>query len=140
MDIRPLDPDLTAAPQIAPADLKQIRAEGYRSVISNRPDGETPDQPGADEIRAAAEAAGLRFAHIPVVGGAITDGDVDAFRRALDTLPRPIFGFCRTGTRTTTLWALAHAADTDADDLISTAKAAGYDLSALRPRLEAART
>lgn len=140
MDVRTLDTDLAAAPQIAPDDLKQIAADGYRSVISNRPDGEAPDQPAAAEVRAAAEAAGLLFAHIPVVGGALTDADVDAFRRALDTLPGPILGFCRTGTRTATLWALARAADTDPDALITTAKAAGYDLSALRPRLKAAQT
>lgn len=140
MDIRTLDPDLAVSSQIPLDALERIAAEGYRSVIANRPDGESPDQPSAAEVREAAEAAGLAFAHIPVVGGAITDADVTAFRQALDTLPKPIFGFCRTGTRTTTLWALAHAADTDADALISTAKTAGYDLSGLRPYLEATGT
>ena len=140
MDIRPLDEALSASPQIAPEDLPAIAAQGFRSVISNRPDGEEPGQPSAEALRQAAEAAGLAFAHVPVVGGAISDQDVADFREALADLPQPVFGFCRTGTRTTTLWALAHASDTDAKDLISTAKTAGYDLSGLLPRLEGAST
>ena len=140
MDIRPLDEALSASPQIAPEDLPAIAAQGFRSVISNRPDGEEPGQPSAEALRQAAEAAGLAFAHVPVVGGAISDQDVADFREALADLPQPVFGFCRTGTRTTTLWALAHASDTDAKYLISTAKTAGYDLSGLLPRLEGAST
>ena len=138
MDIRPLDEALSASPQIAPEDLPAIAAQGFRSVISNRPDGEEPGQPGAEALRRAAEAAGLAFAHVPVVGGSISDQDVADFREALADLPHPVFGFCRTGTRTTTLWALANAAAETPDDLIARAKSAGYDLGALRPRLEGA--
>lgn len=138
MDIRPLDEALSASPQIAPEDLPAIAAQGFRSVISNRPDGEEPGQPSAEDLRQAAEAAGLAFAHVPVVGGAISDQDVADFREALANLPQPVFGFCRTGTRTTTLWALANVASISADDLIARAKSAGYDLGALRPRLEGA--
>ena len=138
MDIRPLDETLSTSPQIAPEDLPAIAAQGFRSVISNRPDGEEPGQPRAEDLRVAAEAAGLAFVHVPVVGGAISDQDVADFRRALDDLPRPIFGFYRTGTRTTTLWALANAASDSPDHLIAIARTAGYDLGALRPRLEGA--
>lgn len=138
MDIRPLDEALSASPQIAPEDLPSIAAQGFRSVISNRPDGEEPGQPSAEDLRQAAEAAGLAFAHVPVVGGAISDQDVADFREALADLPQPVFGFCRTGTRTTTLWALANAASESPDQLIDRAKTAGYDLGALRPRLEGA--
>jgi sulfide:quinone oxidoreductase len=138
MDIRPLDEALSASPQIAPEDLPVIAAQGFRSVISNRPDSEEPGQPSAGALRQAAEAAGLAFAHIPVVGGAISDQDVADFRKALAELPKPIFGFCRTGTRTTSLWALANAASETPDQLIAHAKSAGYDIDALRPRLEGA--
>lgn len=138
MDIRPLDEALSASPQIAPEDLPAIAAQGFRSVISNRPDGEEPGQPSAEDLRQAAEAAGLAFAHVPVVGGAISDQDVADFREALADLPQPVFGFCRTGTRTTTLWALANAGAQTPENLIARAKSAGYDLGALRPRLEGA--
>ena len=138
MDIRPLDEALSASPQIAPEDLPAIAAQGFRAVISNRPDGEEPGQPSAEDLRQAAEAAGLAFAHVPVVGGAISDQDVADFREALANLPQPVFGFCRTGTRTTTLWALANAGAQTPENLIARAKSAGYDLGALRPRLEGA--
>ena len=138
MDIRPLDEALSASPQIAPEDLPAIAAQGFRSVISNRPDGEEPGQPSAEALRQAAEAAGLAFAHVPVVGGAISDQDVADFREALADLPQPVFGFCRTGTRTTTLWARTNAGSESPDHLIARAKSAGYDLGALRPRLEGA--
>lgn len=136
MDIRPLDETLSASPQIDPSDLSAIAARGFRSVISNRPDGEEAGQPTAADIRAAAEGAGLVFAHVPVVGGAIADGDIAAFQAALADLPAPVFGFCRTGTRTTTLWALSKAGTTPADVLIERARSAGYDLAGLRPRLD----
>jgi uncharacterized protein (TIGR01244 family) len=138
MDIRPLDDALSASPQIDLQDLPAVAAQGFRSVSSNRPDGAAPAQPSAAELRQAAEAVGLAFAHVPVIGGAISNADVAAFRQTFDALPKPVFGFCRTGTRTTTLWALARAAD-EADRLIQCAQAAGYDLSALRPRLEGVR-
>lgn len=136
MDMRQLDERLSTSPQIFPADLKAIAEAGYRSVISNRPDGEAEDQPTSQAIQAAAEAQGLVYAHVPVVGGQISDADISAFRQALDNLPTPIFGFCRTGTRTTTLWALANAGQKSADALIASAQAAGYDLNGLRARLE----
>lgn len=136
MDIRPLDEQLAASPQLLPDDLPAIAEAGYRSVISNRPDGEEPGQPSSADIRVAAEEAGLAFAHLPVVGGGIGDEQIADFRRALADLPEPILGFCRSGARTTTLWALSHADDRDPDDLIATAGRAGYDLSGLAPRLQ----
>lgn len=137
MDIRPLDDRLSASPQIAAEDMPAIAEAGYRSIVSNRPDGESPDQPSAAEIEAAARDAGLAFAHVPVVGGSIADSDISHFRQTLDDLPKPILGFCRTGTRTTTLWALQQAGERRADELIGVARTAGYDLSGLAPRLKA---
>ena len=138
MDIRSLDEALSASPQITPEDLPAIAAQGFRSVISNRPDGEEPGQPSAEDLRQAAEAAGLMFAHVPVVGSAISDQDIADFQDALAKLPKPVFGYCRTGTRTITLWALAKAGAASPDELIARARTAGYDLAALRPRLQGA--
>jgi len=136
MDIRKINDNLSVSPQIAISDLNAVAEAGFRSVISNRPDGETEDQSTAAEIKAAAEAAGLTFAHVPVVGGQISDADIETFRETLDALPAPVLGFCRTGTRSTTLWSLANAKKQPVDQLIATAGEAGYDLNGLRPRLE----
>lgn len=135
MDIRPLDDGLHATPQIALSDVADAAAKGYRAIISNRPDGEEPGQPTAEEVRAAAEASGLEFRHIPVRPGGLTEADVDAMREAIDGLPGPILGFCRTGTRTTFLWALANAGRKPTDEIVSAAAAAGYDVSPLKARL-----
>ncbi len=132
---RKLDDTLSTSPQVAPEELAIIAAAGFRAIISNRPDGEDPGQPTAAEMKAAAEKHGLAFRHIPVTGGGIGPDDIQAMADALETLPGPIFGFCRTGTRTAMLWALAKAPSSDPDTLIAAARDAGYDLSGLRPRL-----
>ena len=55
----PLSADVSAAPQLAPADLRDVAAAGFRSVVNNRPDHEAPGQPAHTEIEAEARAAGL---------------------------------------------------------------------------------
>lgn len=135
MDIRPLDERLHASPQIALSDVAEAAARGYHAIISNRPDGEEPGQPTGEQMRAAAEAAGLAFRHIPMRPGVLNEADIDAMRQAMDDLPKPILGFCRTGTRTTYLWALASAGTRPADEIMAAGSAAGYDLSPLRSHL-----
>lgn len=126
---------LSVTPQIDPADMQALAAAGFRSVISNRPDGEEPNQPDWATIERAAHDAGMEARHIPVTPGAITDEDAARFGAALDELPGPIVGFCRTGARSTSLWALSNADQRPADELIRTAADAGYDIAALRDRL-----
>lgn len=127
---------LSVAPQIEPGDVAEAAARGFRSVINNRPDGEQDGQPAAASIEAAARQAGLEYRYLPVVSGQLQDAQVRAFANALAAMPRPVLAFCRTGTRCASLWALQ--ADGDADAVLATARAAGYDLSALRPRMGAA--
>lgn len=136
MQIRELTDTLCVAPQIQSTDLAALAAQGFRSVVNNRPDGESDDQPASAALEAAARAAGLAFRHIPVVSGQLQDGQVDAFAQALAELPKPVLAFCRTGTRSTMLWALGAARHATADEVLQRAAAAGYDLSALRPRLQ----
>ena len=130
-----LDDRTLVAGQIAPADLPDIAAAGVKMVVNNRPDGEEPGQPTGEQIRAAAEEAGLAYRHIPVAGGLSAD-QVAATAALLGETDDKILLFCRTGTRSTYLWALAEASrGADSETLISKAAAAGYDLSSLRPHL-----
>ena len=100
-----------ALPQISRAELAQIAAAGFKSVINNRPDGEGgPSQPMSEDLRLAAEAHGLRYAHLPVVSGHITADQVARFRDLLAQLPQPVVAFCRTGTRSAALYKMAFAA------------------------------
>jgi sulfide:quinone oxidoreductase len=136
MPFKVLTPSLSVSPQLTEADVAQAARDGFRAIIDNRPDGEEPGQPTAAEMKALAAAQGLGFAHVPTVGGKITDEDVALMAHALANLEGPVLAYCRTGTRSTTLWALTRAGTEPADALIATAAGAGYDLTGLRPRLE----
>lgn len=107
MKILPLSPDFAVSAQIAATDVATIAAEGYRSIMCNRPDHEEPGQPSFAEIAAAAEAAGLPIVHVPVISGQIRPADVDDFSTALRDLPRPVLAYCRSGARCQNIWMLA---------------------------------
>ncbi|HEY9578487.1 MAG TPA: TIGR01244 family sulfur transferase [Rhizorhapis sp.] len=126
---------LSVTSQVNPASMKALADAGFRSVISNRPDGEEPGQPDWATIEQAASEAGMEARHIPVTPGAIRDDDAARFRAALDGLPGPTVAFCRTGTRSAMLWALSNADERSRDELIATAADAGYDIAPLRDRL-----
>lgn len=133
-----LTPSLSVSPQITPKDLEEAAAAGFTSIINNRPDGEAPDQPRNDELAATAQRLGLEYRTIPIVPGQMSDDQVAAFKKALADMKGPTLAFCRTGTRSAILWALASARDMAPEEILKTAASAGYDLDALRPRLEAA--
>lgn len=126
---------LYVAPQIEPAEVQALADAGFRSIISNRPDGEEQGQPAWATIERAARDADMDARHVPVIPGAISDQNVAKFAAALGELPQPIVAFCRTGTRSASLWALANPDGRPPEELISTAADAGYDLSPLCGRL-----
>lgn len=138
MQARPLVDGLAVSPQIGVADVALLAQQGVRGIINNRPDGEAPDQPASADLAAAASAAGIAYRHVPFAGGAMDPGTVTDFAQALAELPRPVLAFCRSGTRSTTLWALAAAHEGRAiDDILVRARAAGYNLAGLALRLVA---
>ena len=129
VDIKPVAPELAVSPQIAPSDVAEIAAQGFRSIMCNRPDGEDPHQPAYAELTAAAEAAGVAITNVPIVSSALTEADIDAFAAAVDELPGPMLAYCRTGTRCTRVWALTQSKERPVPEILSMAAAAGYDLS-----------
>lgn len=137
MTIKTLAPDFSVSPQLSEQDVGLAAAQGFRSLIINRPDGEGDDQPSHESMSAAAARHGIQVHYLPIVPGQLSDADVEAFRAALHDLPAPTLGYCRTGTRSATLWALSQAGHLSVDAILRTTAAAGYDLSGLRPRLDA---
>ncbi|KVC68494.1 bifunctional protein tyrosine phosphatase family protein/NAD(P)/FAD-dependent oxidoreductase [Burkholderia stagnalis] len=139
MTIRTLTDTLSVSPQITAADLPALRDAGFRAIVCNRPDGEGPDQPTVAELRAAAAPLGLDVHDLPVDSGKVTDEQAARFGALIASLNAsrhaPVLAYCRTGTRSATLWALSQAGLQPPDDIVATAAAAGYDLSALAPRL-----
>lgn len=130
-----LDDSVAVSAQINLGDVGRAARAGFRAIISNRPDGEEPGQLKAAAIQAEAKRNGLAFAHIPVKPGKAGDADTRAMEAALSTLPTPILAFCRSGARSTTLWALANADTVERQALIGRAAAAGHDIAALEPAL-----
>ncbi len=136
MKLSKITPFLSVSEQLTEQDLGIAAAQGFKAIINNRPDGEAEDQPRSEALAAAAERLGLAYRHIPVVSGKVTDADADAFAQALGEVRGPVLAFCRTGTRSTTLWALSEAWHLDPEAILKVAAEAGYDLQGLRPRLE----
>lgn len=137
MDIRALTPTYAVSPQIDPEDLPAIKAAGYVTVIDNRPDGEILPDLHTDVMRAAVEALGLTFVANPIIGGALTEANVIAQRAAMDAATGPVFAYCASGNRSSVVWALAHAGERPADELIGIPARFGYNLEHLRPLLSA---
>ncbi|MCC2977734.1 TIGR01244 family phosphatase [Sphingomonas sp. PL-96] len=136
--IRTIDSKVSVAPQILPVQMPDIAAAGFVAIVNNRPDDEEPGQPSGAEIQAAAEAAGLAYTAIPVTHAGFGHGQLDAMRAALDAADGPVLAYCRSGTRSCNLWALAEAKNgTDSAELVEKAAGAGYDLSGIRPTLDA---
>lgn len=135
---RRLDDTILVAPQIAPEDLADAAALGVRLVINNRPDGEEDGQTEGQVIAIAAEQAGLGYRAIPVTHAGFSHGQVEAMAEALGQADGPVLAYCRSGTRSTYLWALARAKLGDHPAvLVEKAEAAGYDLRPIRPMLDA---
>lgn len=137
MDIRHIVPGFAAAPQLAPGDMEAAAAEGFRTVLCNRPDGEQPGQPDAAEMEAAARAAGMDFRYLPVFPGAFPDDLVAGMQDALAECEMPILAYCRSGTRSTMLWALAEADKRPVGEIVEAGSRGGYDLQSLVPFLSA---
>jgi uncharacterized protein (TIGR01244 family) len=137
MNVRRVDESISVAPQIAAEDMALLAEQGFTYVINNRPDEEEMGQPGGDTIRAAAEAAGLGYAAIPVTHAGFSSAQVEAMAAALAEAKGPVLAYCRSGTRSCNLWALAEASN-GGDPAAITAKAAqaGYDISGIRPLLD----
>lgn len=135
--IRRVDDTLSVAPQIAVADIASIKAAGFVGVINNRPDDESEDQPTGAAIRDAVLAAGLTYAAIPVTHAGFSLPQVEAMVQVLEEADGPVLAFCRSGTRSCNLWALAKAKMGEHPAvLVEKGEGAGYDLRGIRPILD----
>jgi len=135
MDIKSLTSTLSLSPQIAASDLAAIKDAGFRAIICNRPDGEGADQPTFAEIEKAAKAVGIEAVYQPIVAGKITDEDATTFDEVTASLPGPMLAYCRTGTRSATLWSLSQAKTRTVADILALTKAAGYDMGGVVRRI-----
>ncbi|MGI9376431.1 MAG: TIGR01244 family sulfur transferase [Tsuneonella suprasediminis] len=135
---RRLSDTMLASPQISVADVSDALAQGVTLIINNRPEGESDDQVPGPQIEAAARAAGIDYVAIPITHSGFSAPQVDAMAEALARASGQVLGYCRSGTRSTLLWALAQAKAGESPDAIAAAAAdAGYDVSPIRGAMDA---
>jgi uncharacterized protein (TIGR01244 family) len=131
LDLKRINDHVSVSGQISPEDVATLKSLGFVAIVNNRPEGESPDQPAGEEIEAAAKAAGLAYHAIPLGREGVNADLVEKTKAVIEGSDGPVFCFCRSGTRSTTLWALSQAGEMDASDIISQAAEAGYDMSHL---------
>lgn len=102
---------VTFAPQLLPEQMEAIKEKGFVSIINNRPDNEEANQPLQTDIQISAEASGLNYAFLPVVGGQMTQQNVEDFAEIYNKIEKPVLMFCRTGNRSSVLYQTAKQMD-----------------------------
>lgn len=138
MEIKKISPFLSVSPQIYPAHVERLAAQGFRTIINNRPDNETDDQPLGKELSEEALKHGIEFINIPVIPGELTEQNVKEFGEAMSRVTGPVLAYCRSGMRSTSLWALYEARHMGSDAIINFASTIGYDLSWQKEHLDEA--
>ena len=135
---RKIDDKTYASPQIELADVAEASALGIGMIINNRPEDESADQTPGAVIEAAAKAAGIAYVAIPVTHAGFSMPQVEAMEAALAASgDKPVLAYCRSGTRSTLLWALAQARmGMPTDAIAASAAGAGYDVGPIMPQLD----
>lgn len=124
-----LNQDLSVSGQLQLDELAALRAAGFRSIICNRPDGEAASQPSFGQIDEQARRLCMQARYLPVLPGDISGEHAAAFGALVAELPKPILGYCRTGRRSATLWALSESGRQPAGDISAAVKGAGFDFA-----------
>ena len=135
MKLANLAKGVLVADQILPEDLNDLAAQGIKTIFCHRPDGEGADQPNFAEIAQAAKKLKIKTHYLPVVSGKISDADVTAFAELFKEAKQPLLGYCRSGMRAATLWALSQGANLGLAQTLEAGKQAGFDLSGLSQRI-----
>ena len=131
MKLNKIIEDYVVSDQIIEEDIVKLKEAGFKTIFCNRPDNEEKNQVTVNSIRDKVIENGLDFIHQPVVGGQISQNDVDQFSDYYDNAEKPIFAYCRTGTRSSMLWALSESGKRPVDEILQLTFAAGYNLNNL---------
>jgi uncharacterized protein (TIGR01244 family) len=133
-----ITPRFAVTGALAPEDFPKVTALGFRSVVSNRPDGEEDGQLTGRDEAVLAWRSGLAFRHVPATRHELfTDRVVEGMADALNGLERPVLAHCKSGLRSVVLWAAASARSGSVECVLEALRRAGFDPDALRHELEA---
>jgi uncharacterized protein (TIGR01244 family) len=135
-----ITPQFAVTGALQEGDFAEIAAAGFKSVLSNLPDGESGAHLGSRREAELVARAGLAFRHVPTTKADLfTDRVVDGVGDALRELPGPVLAHCASGQRSAVAWAAAASRLQPVDAVLATLRAAGFNLEPLREELEALR-
>jgi sulfide:quinone oxidoreductase len=129
MKVNHLTPDMAVSSQITANDIMALKEAGFRTIICNRPNGESTNQPLFAEIEIVAKRAGMGVFYLPVAPGRPSVEQTRQFGALLASQPAPVLAYCRSGMRSASMWALAQKDRLPPADIVGMAKEAGYDLT-----------
>ena len=133
-----LDSQTFVGSQISLDDITKKNFRNFNAIIIARPEGEDLGQPTFANIKLISNGIGVKVYQVPVVSGKITEEDVQAFEALTNKESGPVFIYCRSGHRATSLWAINKAKKSFlAEEILYSAKNAGYDLASLGPKIAA---
>ena len=124
-----------AANQIQAKDIAQLKQEKFECVLCNRPDNEEQDQPSVEMIKSQCLANGIEFLHLPITPGDFNLEAIMETEKVLKTAKKTL-AYCRTGTRSTMLWAFAKTKDLEVDEVLKITDHSGYNFQHLKELLE----
>ena len=129
-------PAFAVAPQISGAELALLAKQGYRAVVSLRPDAEVEPDNDTAKIARLARKRGLEFRHVPAASHEVMlEATIDRFAAAVADLDGPVLAYCKSGQRAAIVWALAAARHAPVPCVLDTLKAAGLDLDVIEDEL-----
>ena len=128
-----IEPGLAVQGQLQPQAIASVAQAGFCCLINNRPDGEAADQPDSATLARAARQAGLDYHYLPVFPGQFERRQVQRFGDIVASAAGPVLAFCRSGNRSSCMWALSQLDKRPVDEIIAHGRRCGLDLTAIRP-------
>lgn len=136
--ITPLTPAFAVADALTSDDFAALAKQGFKAIVSVRPDGETTDQLPAKQEAALAWRHGMTFRHVPAGKLELfSDPVVEGMEEALRNLEGPVLAHCQSGIRAAIVWAAASARSQTVDCVMDALTKAGFDLDFIRDDLDA---
>ncbi|WP_233402314.1 TIGR01244 family sulfur transferase [Marinomonas ostreistagni] len=133
--MKPITDSFYVSEQITVADIPALAKAGVAHLICNRPDLEAEGQPLSKDIQMAAEQNGMTFTFQPITPGQFSEASVAEFKASLPKQGKTL-AFCRTGTRSLSLWVLSNPEHKTRADLLQLSETAGYNMTALIDRVQ----
>lgn len=129
--MKKLHENLFVSGQLMRRDIPQLAEAGIKMIINNRPDDEQSDQLNHAEAAELAEQNGISYHFLPMENGKPMPADLVAnFKNLIAQEDGPILAHCRSGMRSSFIWALGQVADgkVTVDEAIKAANGAGIPL------------